>query len=157
MARINLPSHLAEAHGRKNYTKAELEEKRRTEVVMDGSNIKPSPFLPEELHEKFHWFVEQFEEYGIFADVDSDSLSKYVMADYHYWQLNEKLASIDVTDEEYHRTVNTQQKFFNQSVNLAKELGLTMVSRSKLSREEVETEKEQSPEEKLFGNALGLN
>lgn len=156
MAQINFPSKFAEEHGGKNWTKAELKEKRETEVVVDDSHIEPSSFLPEELHEKFYWFVSEFKEFGILGNVDSDALSRYIMANNNYWKVNEALEDLDVTDEKYNSLTLIQNRYFNQAHNLAKELGLTMVSRTKLKREKAEENKEQTEEEKLFGKSLGL-
>lgn len=155
MPRFNMPSHLAEEIGKKNWTKAELEEKRRTEVVMIGDNIQPSGFLPEHLHKQFKWFVDEFEEYGILANVDSDALSRYVMADYQYWETTEILNEMKPDEEGYSRISNVQNRYFNQTQALAKELGLTMVSRGKLKRDtDEDDERELTKEEKLFSGLL---
>ena len=158
MARVNLPSKFAEDHGKKNYTKAELKEKAESEVIVDDSKIEPSSFLPEKLHDKFYWFVEEFGDVGILGNVDSDALSRYVMADHNYWKTNKALEKMAVTNEAYGGLTLIQNRYFNQSMALAKELGLTMVSRSKLKRDDKEdAEKELTDEEKLFGSSLGLN
>ena len=156
MAQINFPSKFAKEHGGKNWTKAELREKQETEVIVDGSDIEPSSFLPKELHKKFYWLVSEFEGFGILGNVDSDALSRYIMADHNYWKVNETLENLEVTDERYNSLTLIQNRYFNQAQNLAKELGLTMVSRTKLKRDQKEDEEEQSEEEKLFGKSLGL-
>lgn len=156
MPRFNMPSHLAEKVGNKNWTKEEMAEKRRTEVVMIGDNIQPSSFLPEHLHDQFQWFVDEFEDYGILANIDSDALSRYVMADYQYWEATEILNKMKPDEEGYSRISNVQNRYFNQTQALAKELGLTMVSRGKLKKEDDEGEqREMTREEQLFSGALG--
>ena len=155
MARVNMPSHLAEKIGSKNWTKAELEEKRRTEVVMSGDNIKPSPYLDKSLHEKFYWIVEQFEEFGIIADLDSDTLSRYIQVDHKYWQIVDYIETLSFDDPEFNKMTNIQNRYHTQALSLAKELGMTMVSRSKMVRTKSEDEgKEQTMEENLFANRL---
>ena len=157
MAQINFPSEYAKNHGSKNWTKAELKEKAETEVVLDNESIEPSTFLPKEHHERFQWFVSEFADMGILNNVDGDALSRYIMADFNYWKVNDQLESMDVAEEGYSRLSNVQNRYFNQAIALSKELGLTMAARGKLKREtNDDTKKEQSPEEKLFGNALGL-
>src|SRR5699024_11158517 len=59
MARGNIPSHLVPLVGKKNWTKAELEEKKRREVILDGESIQPSEHLPKNLHDRFYWFVNE--------------------------------------------------------------------------------------------------
>ena len=87
MARGNIPSHLVPLVGKKNWTKAELEEKKRREVILDGESIRPSEHLPTNLHDRFYWFVNEFEGLGILANVDSDAISRYIMADEKYWEI----------------------------------------------------------------------
>ena len=155
MARVNLPSHLAEKIGSKNWTKAEMEKKKRTEVVMSGDNIEPSPFLEKSLHKKFYWIVDQFKEFGIIADLDSDTLSRYIQADHKYWQIVEYIDTLSFDDPEFNKMTNIQNRYHTQALSLAKELGLTMVSRSKLSRTKEEgADKEPTVEENLFASRL---
>lgn len=156
MAQINFPSKFAEEHGGKNWTKAELKEKRETEVVLNNNNIQPSSFLPDYLHDRFYWFVNEFKDMGILNNVDGDALSRYVMADYNYWKINDELEKMEVTEDGYSRLNNVQNRLHTQALQLSKELGLTMAARGKLKREQEEDKEEQSDEEKLFGKALGL-
>lgn len=155
MARNNLPSHLAKEFGRKNYTKAELAEKERTEVILSGEDIKPSPHLPSHLHEKFYWLVGEFEDVGILSNVDSDAISRYIMADDSYWKMTEVVNDMDFGDPDYNKMTNIQNRYYGQSKELAKELGLTMVSRMKLRKDESKTEPEpKTDEDFLFGDKL---
>lgn len=155
MARISMPADFAEKYGNKNWTKAELAKKREEEINMSGEEIVPSDFLPTDLHDRFYWFVHEFEEYGILANVDSDSLSRYIMADAQYWEATELLNEMSPDEDGYSRLSNVQNRYFNQTQSLSKELGLTMVSRTKLKREENEDEeRELTKEEQMFGGML---
>lgn len=156
MGQINLPADIAEKYGSKHYTKKELQAKRFREVKADGSNIQPSAFLPKKLYDRFYWFVDEFKEFNILANVDSDALCRYLIADNEYWKVTKTLEKMSPTDEKYSSLTTIQNRFFNQSLALSKELGLTMVSRTKLRKGETkEEDKEQTEEEILFGKALG--
>ena len=158
MAQPKYPTAYLKKHSTAVYSKADMKKREESEVVLNDDRIEPSSFLPEEHHERFRWFVDEFAEMGILNNVDGDALSRYIMADFNYWKVNDELEQMNVAEEGYSRLSNVQNRFFNQAIALSKELGLTMAARGKLKREkEDETEKEQSPEEKLFGNALGLN
>ena len=155
MARGNIPSHLVPLVGKKNWTKSELEEKKRREVILDGESIRPSEHLPTNLHDRFYWFVNEFEGLGILANVDSDAISRYIMADEKYWEVTEYVEGMDVDDPDFNKITNIQKRYFDQSTTLAKELGLTFKSRMGLKKPDDQDDKPQSDEEKLFGKALG--
>lgn len=155
MARPNLPSEIAKEYGRKNYTKAELAEKERTEVILPGDDIKPSPHLPSELHEKFYWLINEFADFGILSNVDSDAISRYIMADNSYWKMTELVNDMDFGDPDYNKMTNIQNRYYGQAKELSKELGLTMVSRMKLRKDETKIEPdEETDEDILFGGKL---
>ena len=158
MAQPKYPTAYLKKHSTAVYSKADMKKREESEVILNDDRIEPSSFLPEEHHERFHWFVNEFAEMGILNNVDGDALSRYIMADFNYWKVNDELEQMNVAEEGYSRLSNVQNRFFNQAIALSKELGLTMAARGKLKREkEDENKKEQTPEEKLFGNALGLN
>ncbi|WP_273478281.1 P27 family phage terminase small subunit [Ignavigranum ruoffiae] len=156
MARDNLPSHLAKEFGKKHYTKAELAEKERTEVITPEDEVRPSEFLPANLHEKFYWFVEQFEGLGILTNVDSEALSRYLVYTDYFWNLQEELSTMDTGDPDYVKTLNSMNKFSDRALGLEKELGLTMVSRMKIRKpdKEDDEDKPKTTSELLFGEAL---
>lgn len=155
MAQHNLPSHIAREFGKKNYTKAELREKEETEVVISGDNIVPSPFLPSELHPKFEAIVEEFEDFNIMADIDADAISRYIMADYNYWMVNEQMLEMEYTHPQFNKLSNIQNRYLAQANKLSDMLGLTMVSRMKLRKTPSTDETDKpSEEEILFGEGF---
>ncbi|MBK0347885.1 P27 family phage terminase small subunit [Aerococcaceae bacterium zg-ZJ1578] len=156
MAKPNTPSHLMEKT-KKHYTKAEMKERKAREVTAKSNDIKPSSFLPKTLHKRFKWFVEEMAEWGILSNLDADSLSRYILADQKYWEVQKEMAQLDFSDPAYGRLSTLENKYFDQTLKLATQLGLTMVGRMKLDRRKGETETEElTEEETLFGNALKI-
>lgn len=153
--RKNMPSHLIEqGYGNKNWTKAEIEHKKKTEVIMDGSKITPPKTLPKKYHKKFKWLVNEFDGLGILANVDSDAIARYIVSDEKYWEITKKLETMDVSDPDLNKITTIQQRYFNQALQLAKELGLTFKSRMGLKKPETDEEKPQNEAEEMFLNLI---
>lgn len=156
MARPSVPHEFAVNFGGKNYTKEELEEKKRSEIVFNSDQFEPSETLPEHLHEKFYWFVEQYEGTGLLTNLDVDTLCHYLIANEQYWLLTERMYELGVSDEEYGKTTVLQNRYHKQTLDYAKELGMTFLSRTRLRKDDKQDEdKPKSEEEQLFGDALG--
>lgn len=154
VGRHGTPSHLMHLN-KKNYTKEEMRERAEKEVDINDDNIQPSQFLPEELHERFYFLVDEMKEWGILSNLDGDSLSRYILADHKYWDIQKALEDLDYDDPSFTKLTNLEAKYFNQTSTLADKLGLNMVSRMKLEKKKDETpQEEKSDEEVLFGDAL---
>ena len=157
MARANLPSKIAKEYGKKNWTKAELKEKEETEVITPEDEVLPSELLPKRLHERFFWYVQQFEGLGILTNVDSEALSRYLIYIDGFWNMQRELATMDVGDPDYNSTFLNMNRFSDKALALEKELGLTMVSRMKIKKPaDAGKEKPKTTEDVLFGEALKI-
>ena len=157
MPRDNLPSKIAKEFGRKNYTKAELLEKEKTEVIAPEDDVQPSRSLPKRLHKRFFWYVEQFKGMGILTNVDTEALSRYLIYVDHFWKIQKLLDEANPDEEGYTTLVNNLNKYSDRALNLEKELGLTMVSRMKIKKsDESKEDKPKTTEELLFGEALKI-
>lgn len=156
MARPSIPHEYAVNFGAKNYTKAELLEKKKTELTIKADEFYPSDTLPEHLHDKFYWYVGQYEGTGLLTNLDIDTLCHYLIANEQYWLLTERMYDIGVADEEYGKVTVLQNRYHKQTLDYAKELGMTFLSRTRLKRDDkVDEDKPKSEEEQLFGDALG--
>lgn len=153
--RKNMPSHLIEqGYGNKNWTKAEIEHKKKTEVILDGDEIKPPKGLAKKFHKKFKWLVSEFDGLGILANVDADAIARYIVADDKYWELTAYIEKLDKADPEFNKMTNIQKRYFDQTMQLAKELGLTFKSRMGLKKPEAEETEPKTVEDKLFGELI---
>lgn len=142
-------------HGNAKLSKEEINERRKSEVIARQDEIKPSAFLNEKLHDKFYWYADQLEEFGLMSNLDSDSLSRYVQLQDSYEDLVKSMDSLHIVNdlELYKHLEVMQNKRLKELRMLSNDLGLTMVGRAKLSKP-VKEEHEPTPEEKLFGRSL---
>ena len=140
------------AKGKKNFSKAEIEERKAKEVKANADNIKPPAYLSEELIPNFEYIANQLIEIGIMTNLDCEVLARYVILENQFQQISTKLMSLDVNDEDYYKFCTLQDKIFKQVRQVGNDLGLSISSRCKLVVPTKEKEeKEPSIEDKLFG------
>lgn len=160
MAGPRQPIDLLLAKGKKNLTKAEIEQRRKEEISAKNDEVRPPDSLPERLIDDFNFYSQQLLDIGIMTNLDCEALGRYLIAQDNYIKLNNKMDLLDLSDEEdfamFERLTTVQNKFMIQARQGATDLGLSIAGRAKLvvptKKEEV---REISPEEKLFGKALG--
>ena len=152
MAGQRQPIELLLAKGKKNFSKAEIEERKAKEVKANTDNIKPPTYLSDELIPNFEYIANQLTDIGIMTNLDCEVLARYVMLENQFQQISSKLLQLNIDDEEYYKFCNLQEKIFKQVRQVGNDLGLSISSRCKLvvpSKEK--EEKELSIEDKLFG------
>ena len=152
MAGQRQPIELLLAKGKKNFSKAEIEERKSKEVKANTDNIQPPAYLSKELIPNFEYIANQLADIGIMTNLDCEVLARYVMLENQFQQISTKLLQLNIDDEEYYKFCNLQEKIFKQVRQVGNDLGLSISSRCKLvvpSKEK--EEKELSIEDKLFG------
>ena len=152
MAGQRQPIELLLAKGKKNFSKAEIEERKAKEVKANTDNIKPPSYLSKELIPNFEYIANQLADIGIMTNLDCEVLARYVMLENQFQQISSKLLQLNIDDEEYYKFCNLQEKIFKQVRQVGNDLGLSISSRCKLvvpSKEK--EEKELSIEDELFG------
>ena len=152
MAGQRQPIELLLAKGKKNFSKAEIEERKAKEVKANTDNIKPPSYLSKELIPNFEYIANQLADIGIMTNLDCEVLARYVMLENQFQQISSKLLQLKIDDEEYYKFCNLQEKIFKQVRQVGNDLGLSISSRCKLvvpSKEK--EEKELSIEDELFG------
>lgn len=161
MGRAKQPIALLTAKGNKHLTKREIEHRKNTEVKANADNVNPPETLPERLHEKFYYYAEQLVDLNIMTNLDVEALGRYLVAQDNYERVSLQMEDlIDLSDPDvfaqYKNLSVLQDRFFKQSRALGSDLGLTITGRAKLViPKDKDKEKELTPEEKLFGKALG--
>ena len=152
MAGQRQPIELLLAKGKKNFSKAEIEERKAKEVKANTDNIQPPAYLSKELIPNFEYIANQLADIGIMTNLDCEVLARYVMLENQFQQISSRLLQLNIDDEEYYKFCNLQEKIFKQVRQVGNDLGLSISSRCKLvvpSKEK--EEKELSIEDKLFG------
>lgn len=158
MARPRKALAVLKAEGKSHRTKAELEEREKQELEVISDKIEPPSFLSKGQKERFGWYVDELSRLNIIGNVDAELLARYVVSQDQYETVAKKLSRLDPIGQmdEYNKLINIQNKLFTQCRQAGNDLGLSITSRGRLVIPEAEGEKKElTPEEKLFGGALG--
>lgn len=151
MARPRQPVELLLYKGKKNLTKAEIEERKATEVKAAADNIRAPDYLPDNLKGEFDYIASELMRIGIMSNLDVDALARFLLAQEQYVRVTERLRKVGVLNEDYAYLLNNQDKLFKQCRQSASDLGLTISSRCKLVIPKKE-KKEKTPFDERFGN-----
>ena len=166
MARPREPIDLIAAKGRKHLTKSEYETRKKSEVTAPCDNVVPPAYLTKKEKEKLTGIAQQLIEIGIMTNLDCDVLARYVRADSEYLKLTKQLNKIKFAPDrksmveadaqianqigEYGYLQKLQLKAAKQCNECARELGLTISSRCRLTMPKKE---ETKPENKFMWHA----
>lgn len=153
MARPRQPIELVLAKGKKNLTKAEIEQRRAQEVKVDFKDVTPPDYLPAKLKKDFEEIARKLLAIGIMTELDEDCLAQYLIARSNYLNYTKLLAKAMRTEDmdAIIKAQRAQDMAFRQSQTAANALGLTISSRCKLVVPTVEVEKPQNK----FGKFIG--
>lgn len=157
---VRQPIDLVIANGRKNLTKAEIEERRSSEVQPCTDDIAAPSFLTASQKKRFDKIAGQLQKIKIMGETDVEVLARYVTAQEHYEQAVKDLRAVqkqrpkgdDATVETLIAWADMLEKldkrlerYFKQAQTAASALGLTISSRCKLQvpvkEEQVKTNK----------------
>ena len=130
------PVELVLAKGKKHLSKAEIEERKATEVKVDLVDIKAPSYLTEEQSKEFEILAFKLKHINIMTELDEDCLARYLLSKRNYLKITRKLNSIitkkDVKVSEIDGLISIQDKLFKQCRSAAGDLGLSISSRCKL-------------------------
>ena len=152
MARPREPIDLVIAKGKKNLTKAEIEQRRKEEVAPCTDDLTPPSYLTAAEKRRFEKLADQLVKIKIMGETDVETLARYVSAQTLYEKATKDLRKLDreqpkrddyddrddyyVALDLWSRTNDTmvklQDRYFKQALASARELGLTISSRCKL-------------------------
>ncbi len=153
MANQRQPIQLIEAKGRKHLTKAEIEQRKNTEVKPLADGVKPPKYLTKKQKKRFKTIAQDLTELGVMSRTDVDALARYIIAEELYISVTEKLSGEDVLDDiallEKYSAV--QDKYYKQCRSAANDLGLSISSRCKL----VVPKADSKPPENKFNRFAG--
>ena len=128
------PVEIIIANGKKHLTKAEIEERKQTELKAPQGNVVPPDYLPEKLKAEFNDIAEKLISINIMTELDVDLLARYLLSRQTYLALTNKyIKAISRDDsEQIDKQSSAQDKSFKQCQSAARDLGLTISSRCKL-------------------------
>lgn len=145
MARPRQPIELIITKGKKHLTKAEIEERRASEVRPCVDEIEAPAYLTAAQKKRFDTIAGQLQKIGIMGETDTDTLARYVTAQDQYEQAVKDLRALQrqrpkdadpealttwaVLLDKLDRRID---RYFKQATAAASALGLTITSRCKL-------------------------
>ena len=156
MAGQRQPIALVQAKGKKHLTKAEIEERQRTEVKAPSDKVTPPSYLTPSQKKTFKKIVKQLRAIDLVSNLDVDALARLVVSQEKYIEVTDKLNQMPMTvmvpyntgkkDEEgqpifeerevvngeVERLAIMQDRFFKQCRQGAADFGLTISSRCRL-------------------------
>lgn len=147
MARPREPIELVVAKGKKNLTKAEIEERRSSELQPCTDDIVAPSFLTAKQKREFDRLSGQLKKLKIMGETDCDTLARYIAAQELYTQAIKDLRTVqkqkpkgdEATVEQLvawaemlDRLDKRTERYFKQASTAARDLGLTISSRCKL-------------------------
>lgn len=149
MAGQRQPIELVIAKGAKNLTKAEIEQRRNSEIAPITDNIVAPAYLTKKQKDEFNRIAEQLKKLKIMGETDVDALGRYITANDLYINAVKKLRSAEVKNDPFifEKWLNIQEKCFKQCRSSANDLGLSISSRCKLVVPQTKTE---TPKENKF-------
>lgn len=141
------PVDLVIAKGKKHLTKAEIEERKTTEVKVDLVDIKIPEYLTLEQSKEFEDLAYKLKHINIMTELDEDALARYITTKEEYLKidnlLQRELKKKSINIDKITSIQSIHNKLLNQIRGLASDLGLTITSRAKLVvPKEPETPKE---------------
>lgn len=156
MAGQRQPIELVVAKGKKHLTKAEIEERKRTEVKAPADKVTAPPYLTPEQKKKFKKIVKELRAVDLVSNLDVDALARLVIAMDRYVAITEELnrqplmltiqvpsgvkddegnpilTEKEVVNGEVERLLLIQDRCFKQCRQGASDFGLTVSSRCRL-------------------------
>lgn len=168
MAGQRQPVDLIVAKGKKHLTKAEIEERQRTEVRAAADKVTAPKYLTASQKRTFKKIVKELRAINLVANLDVDALARLVIAQEKYIEITEEIdrqplmtkemyvqkneeGKLEykekiVVNKEVERLTILQNKYFKQCRQGASDFGMTVSSRCRL----VAPVQNESPKENKF-------
>ena len=139
------PVDLIIANGRKHLGKEEIERRREQEIKVPFDDVRPPEYLKSQKQvDEFNRYAGMLRAIGIFTELDVDCLARYIVSqDLYLAYTNLVMKQIKAGDVYASGKAQIQQdKAFRQCQACARELGLTVSSRCKLTVPQVDDEED---------------
>ena len=134
MAGRKQPIELVIAKGKKNLTKAEIQERRDSEVKPITDNIIAPDYLTKKQKDEFYRIADQLQKLKIMGETDVDALARYIVANDFYINAVKQLRKTEVRNNPmlFDSWSKIQERYFKQCRQSANDLGLSISSRCRL-------------------------
>lgn len=141
MAGPRQPINLVVNNGKKHLTKAEIEERKASEVKAHADKINYPAYLPKDLRKEFKNIADELIRIEIMSNLDVDALARYLIAQKEWLKIAKIMdelspiivkEDISIINDQYTELSKVMDRFFKQCRSAASDLGLTISSRCKL-------------------------
>ena len=134
MAGQRQPIALVEAKGKKHLSKAEIEERQKSELRVDLKDVSAPAYLPVKLKREFEEIALKLLTVNIMTELDEDCLARYLLAKDFYLKYTKLLkeATKSKNFSAMEKLSSMQDKAFKQCRSCGNDLGLSITSRCKL-------------------------
>lgn len=139
------PIDLIIAKGKKHLTKQEIEERKRSEVKVNFTDVTPPDYLSEEQKQEFLRISNILLDIGIMSELDEDCLAHYLIANTNYIRYTKKINELELEKLKKRKSetirkieadidlyLTYQDRALKQCRACANDLGLSISSRCKL-------------------------
>ena len=128
------PIELLIANGKKNLTKAEIQERRDSEIKPIADNIVAPPYLTKRQKAEFDRIADQLQKLKIMGETDVDALGRYIISKDLYVKLSKQIGKSVVLNDPIllDKYLKNQDRLFKQCRSSANDLGLSISSRCRL-------------------------
>lgn len=128
------PIELVIAKGKKNLTKAEIQERLDREVKPIAENIIAPSYLTKKQKSEFDRIAGQLQKLKIMGETDVDALARYIVANDLYINAVKQLRKTEVKNDpfKFDAWSKIQERYFKQCRSSANDLGLSISSRCRL-------------------------
>lgn len=146
------PVDLLLVKGKKHLTKAEIEERRETEIRAPSDGVSPPSYLTTYQKREFRRLAKELLALEIISNLDCDALARYIQSADRYLEYDRIVSEIMASNTNMERISenvgllreyeNLRDKYFKQCRLAAGDFGLTITSRCKLTVPKKEEKKE---------------
>lgn len=137
MGRSPLPIAIIEANGNSRHlSKDKIDERKRRELNVPFTDVHAPSYLTKAQAQKFDYIAGMLLQIGVMTELDVDCLGRYIVAHDLYIKYTKEIKScmrggLDL--DELQKVQNMQAKAFQQAQASARELGLTVTSRCRIT------------------------
>ena len=139
------PINLIIAKGKKHLTKQEIEERQKSEIKVNFTDVKPPEYLTDEQKTEFMKIANILLKVGIMTELDEDCLAHYLIANTNYILYTQKIRELNIkilkakradirrkAEMDIDTYLSYQDRALKQCRACANDLGLSISSRCKL-------------------------
>lgn len=135
MGRNMEPIALIEAKGKTHMGEEERERRRKQELHPPFTDVRAPEYLTDKQAEKFDYYAGMLLALKVMTELDTDCLARYIIAHDLYIGYSKALTRVLSwgDPDDIQKIQNMQAKAFQQAQTCARDLGLTITSRCKIT------------------------